>query len=91
MVNLLLDYIYQQHSFIKNLHQVPVLESFLRPKFTDICNKLVFVSDKPSIMFVGEARSLPANIRLCWKGLPETNTLAYYENSLITAVKSLIV
>ncbi len=24
--------------------------------------------------------ALPANIRLGWKGLPETNTLAYYEN-----------
>jgi len=22
----------------------------------------------------------PTNIRLGWKGLPETNTLAYYEN-----------
>jgi hypothetical protein len=25
---------------------------------------------------------------LGWKGLPETNTLAYYKNPLITAVKS---
>ena len=25
--------------------------------------------------------ALPANIRLGWKGLPGTNTLAYYENS----------
>ncbi len=31
------------------------------------------------------------NIRLGWKGLPETNTLAYCENPLITAVKSFIV
>ncbi len=52
---------------------------------------------QPSLMFVGEARSLPksraperallgyaavlpANTRLGWKGLPGTNTLAYYEN-----------
>ncbi len=27
-----------------------------------------------------KACSLPANIRLGWKGLPGTNTLAYYEN-----------
>jgi hypothetical protein len=25
-------------------------------------------------------RALPANIRLGWKGLPRTNTLANYEN-----------
>jgi hypothetical protein len=35
--------------------------------------------------------ALPANIRLGWKGLPETNTLAYYNNPLITDVKSFIV
>jgi len=27
-----------------------------------------------------QAPALPTNIRLAWKGLPETNTLAYYEN-----------
>ncbi len=32
-----------------------------------------------------------ANIRLGWKALPETNTLAYYENLLITALISFIV
>jgi hypothetical protein len=32
-----------------------------------------------------------ANIRLGWRGLPGTNTLAYCENPLITAVKSFIV
>ena len=31
------------------------------------------------------------NIRLGWKGLPETNILAYYENPYNTAVKSFIV
>jgi hypothetical protein len=35
--------------------------------------------------------ALPTNIRLGWKGLPGTNTLAYYENSEITTVKSFIV
>jgi hypothetical protein len=35
-------------------------------------------------------QALPANIRLCWKGLPGTNALAYYEKSLHTAVKSFI-
>jgi hypothetical protein len=39
----------------------------------------------------GQAPALPVNIRLGWKGLPETNTLAYYENPLITAAKSFIV
>ncbi len=54
-------------------------------------------SFQPSLMFLGEARSLPesgtpersltqvgmalpTNIRLVWKGVPGTNTLAYYEN-----------
>ncbi len=32
-----------------------------------------------------------ANIKLGWKGLPRTNTLAYYENPEVTSVKSLIV
>ncbi len=31
-------------------------------------------------MFVGKAGA--TNIRLGWKGLPETNTLAYYEKSV---------
>jgi len=30
---------------------------------------------------IGTAPALPTNIRLGWKSLPETNTLAYYENS----------
>jgi hypothetical protein len=33
---------------------------------------------------------LPANIRLDWKGLPQTNTLAYYENSKIRVVKCFV-
>ena len=39
----------------------------------------------------GRLLTLLSNIRLGWKGLPRTNTLAYYENPLITAVKSFIV
>ncbi len=50
----------------------------------DFRNKLVFVSGKPfqpNLMFAGKAEpTAPTNIRLGWKGLPETNTLAYYEN-----------
>jgi hypothetical protein len=69
----------------------------------DFCNKLEGLSlenyFQPCLMFVGKARAplvfpdlaLPANIRLGWKGLPGTNTLAYYKNPLITAVKSFIV
>jgi hypothetical protein len=34
--------------------------------------------------------ALPTTNRLGWKGLPGTNAQAYYENSLITAVKSFI-
>jgi hypothetical protein len=53
-------------------------------------------------MFVGEAGAYPRvehlkgrllaspiNIRLGWKGLAGTNSLAYYENAQLTAVKVL--
>jgi hypothetical protein len=40
---------------------------------------------------LAQAAALPTNIRLSWKGLPGTNTVAYYENSLIIAIKSLLV
>jgi hypothetical protein len=36
-------------------------------------------------------RALPTNIKLGWEGLPGTNTLVYYKNLLITAVKSFVV
>jgi hypothetical protein len=38
----------------------------------------------------GRLLALPSNNRLGWKGLPVTNTLAFYENSKITAIKRLI-
>ncbi len=38
-----------------------------------------------------QAPALLANIRLSWKGLPGTNTLAYYENSQLTVIKSFII
>jgi hypothetical protein len=56
-----------------------------------------------SLMFVGKDRSLSyrgapercftrvgllTSIRIVWKGLPETNTVAYYEHKKIMAVKS---
>ncbi len=37
---------------------------------------------------MGQTFALPTNIRLGWKGLPETKALAYHECSYITAVKS---
>jgi hypothetical protein len=39
---------------------------------------------------LGNLQALLANIRLGWNSLPETNTLAYYEHSSITDVKSFI-
>jgi hypothetical protein len=36
----------------------------------------------------GKLRALPTNIRLGWKVLTRTDTVAYYEHSQITAVKS---
>jgi hypothetical protein len=40
---------------------------------------------------LGRLRPYPAIIRLDWKCLPGTNTLSYYKNLQITAVKSFIV
>ncbi len=39
---------------------------------------------------IGLAPALTANIRPGWKCLPGTNTLAYYEDLYLTAVKSFI-
>jgi hypothetical protein len=38
---------------------------------------------------LGKAMAFPENIRLGWKGLPGTNTLAYCKNSKITDKKVL--
>jgi len=46
-----------------------------------------YLSDAP--LYV-RLLTLPTNIRLGWKAGPETNALAYYENSKITDVKSFI-
>ncbi len=40
---------------------------------------------------IGWAPALPTNIRLGWKRLQGTNTLAYREHSLITALKNNII
>ncbi len=51
---------------------------------------------QPSVMFVGKASSLPysgapeTNIKLDLKGLPWTNTLAYYDHSYLMDIKSFI-
>ena len=65
----------------------------------------MLVPGKPiqsSLMFAGKAKAclsgathrqalaFPSDIRLGWKGLPGTNSLAYYERSYLTAVKSFI-
>jgi hypothetical protein len=39
----------------------------------------------------GRLLALPKNYRQAWKGLPGANTLAYYENSLLTHVKYFII
>jgi hypothetical protein len=48
---------------------------------------LLFFSGAP---LYGRPLALTTNIRLGWKGFPGTNILAYYENPLITSVKSFI-
>jgi hypothetical protein len=45
-----------------------------------------YLSEAP---LVGRLLASPTNIGLGWQYLPETNTLAYYENPLITNKKVL--
>ncbi len=57
---------------------------------------LLFVDKASSLPYlkvssIGQAPAIPTNIMLGWKGLPEANDLAYYENSELTAVKSFII
>jgi hypothetical protein len=40
---------------------------------------------------MGKPLTLPTNVGVGWKQLTVTNTLAYYNNELITVVKSFIV
>jgi hypothetical protein len=40
--------------------------------------------------FTRRGSGFPANIGLGWKGLPGTNVLSYYKNSLLMTVKSFI-
>jgi len=40
--------------------------------------------------FYGRHLALPTNIRPGWKGLPGTNTLAYYKFSYTSDVKNII-
>ncbi len=42
------------------------------------------------IPLLGRLLALPTNNRLSWKGLPGTNTLAYYKNARLTAVNRFI-
>ena len=51
-------------------------------------NRMKHLSGAP---LYGRLLASPTNTRLGWKGLPGINTLAYYENSLITPAKSFIV
>ncbi len=49
---------------------------------------LPFCYDRWLLFYLIKAPAFPMNTILSWKGLPGTNTLAYYKNSLVTAVKS---
>ncbi len=88
-----------EQALLKNIRPgANVIKLLFARNFSDFRNKVECLSlesfFQPSLMFVGEARSLPyngapesfivqapalpANIRLGWKILPGTNTLAYY-------------
>ncbi len=90
-----------EQALLKNIRPgANVIKLLIGRNFSDSRNKLECLSlasfFQPSLIFVGEARSLPysaapkifivqapalpANIRLGWKILPGANTLASYEN-----------
>jgi hypothetical protein len=46
-----------------------------------------YLSEEPEVCFT---LALLGNIKLGWKDLPRTNSLAYYKHSEITTVKSFI-
>jgi hypothetical protein len=49
-----------------------------------------YPSETPFRCSTGRLLALPINNRLRWKSLAGANTLAYYENSQLTTVKSFI-
>jgi hypothetical protein len=55
-------------------------------------NARVYVSGAPEsgAPLYGRFMASPTNIRLGWKGLPGTNTLAYYENLLFFIFSSIL-
>jgi hypothetical protein len=52
------------------------------------CLSLASLNVRGYYASLGKTLSLPVNIRLGWKGLSGTNTLAYYKNPQITVIKS---
>ncbi len=48
------------------------------------------MSEAPFIWLQGKLLALSTNIILGWKCLPGTNTLAYYEKTILTVVKRFI-
>ncbi len=62
-----------------------MLQNVLRPYFTNFCNKLECLSPRKrfqfSVAFVVKAGAYPSETPMAgWKGLPGTNTPAYYEH-----------
>jgi hypothetical protein len=53
-----------------------VKRTFIKTK----CNVIINCFKTTRLEHLGRPLALPTNIRPGWKGLPGTNTLAYYEN-----------
>jgi hypothetical protein len=49
-----------------------------------------YLNEAPFVCPTLRLLALPTNIRLGKKGLPETSTLAYHDNSYIATVKSYV-
>ncbi len=58
-----------------------------KPGLTYVSKAGAYLSGVP---LLGRLLVLPTNIRLSWKGMLVTNTLAFYEKNLITAVNIFI-
>jgi hypothetical protein len=59
-----------------------------QPSITFVKKAGAYPSDLSGAPLLGRFQALPTNIRLGWKSLPGTNTLADYKHLSITPVKS---
>ncbi len=78
--------------FVRNFRNKQACSSLTSPSSLVLClwarQGAYPREEQQKVSSIGLAPDLPTNIRLGWKSLPGTNTLAYCKHLQITAVKS---